>query len=107
MPQAISSQIAQRRDTGRIPGFLRNAEGKPVIPINLEALYAYGDLIRGTEQLILAQFSKGLVSGTTHTCLGQELCQMAVVRALGHRDDAVLSNHRNHGHFLTYSGEFV
>jgi len=31
---------------------------------------------------------------------------MAVVRALHHPDDAVLSNHRNHGHFLTYSGDF-
>ena len=26
---------------------------------------------------------------------------------LDHDDDVVLSNHRNHGHFLTYSGEFV
>ena len=32
---------------------------------------------------------------------------MSVVRALTHPDDAVLSNHRNHGHFLTYSGDFV
>jgi TPP-dependent pyruvate/acetoin dehydrogenase alpha subunit len=31
---------------------------------------------------------------------------MAVVRALSDPDDAVLSNHRNHGHFLTYSGDF-
>jgi 2-oxoisovalerate dehydrogenase E1 component len=31
---------------------------------------------------------------------------MAVVRALADPDDAVLSNHRNHGHFLTYSGAF-
>ena len=31
---------------------------------------------------------------------------MSVVRALDDPDDAVLSNHRNHGHFLTYSGEF-
>jgi 2-oxoisovalerate dehydrogenase E1 component len=32
---------------------------------------------------------------------------MSVVRALCHPDDAVLSNHRNHGHFLTYSGDFL
>jgi 2-oxoisovalerate dehydrogenase E1 component len=32
---------------------------------------------------------------------------MAVVRALAHPEDVVLSNHRNHGHFLTYSGEFA
>lgn len=31
---------------------------------------------------------------------------MAVVRALNDPDDHVLSNHRNHGHFLAYSGDF-
>ena len=30
---------------------------------------------------------------------------MCVVRALDDPDDVVLSNHRNHGHFLTYSGD--
>jgi 2-oxoisovalerate dehydrogenase E1 component len=29
------------------------------------------------------------------------------VRALDDPEDAVLSNHRNHGHFLAYSGDFV
>lgn len=70
-------------------------------------LYAFGHLIRETERLILDLFGRGLVSGTTHTCLGQELCQMAVVRALDDPDDHVLSNHRNHGHFLTYAGDFL
>jgi 2-oxoisovalerate dehydrogenase E1 component len=73
----------------------------------VEELYAFGHLIRLTEQLILDQFSRGLVSGTTHTCLGQEIAAMSVVRALDHPEDAVLSNHRNHGHFLTYSGDFL
>lgn len=31
---------------------------------------------------------------------------MAVVRALSDPDDAIFSNHRNHGHFLTYTGNF-
>jgi 2-oxoisovalerate dehydrogenase E1 component len=30
---------------------------------------------------------------------------MSVVRALDDPDDAVFSNHRNHGHYLTYSGD--
>ena len=90
-----------------IPGFDADATGRPLIGLEPESLYAYGDLIRRTEQLILTQFGRGLVSGTTHTCLGQELCQMAVVRALAHPEDVVLSNHRNHGHFLSYSGEFT
>ena len=50
---------------------------------------------------------KGCFRGLTHTCLGQEICQIGVVRALDDPDDAVLSNHRNHGHFLTYSGDFL
>jgi len=90
-----------------LPGFARDAHGKPIIGTTPEDLYAYGHLIRSSELLVLDQFSRGLVSGTTHTCLGQEICAMAVVRALTHPEDAALSNHRNHGHFLTYSGKFV
>lgn len=81
--------------------------GKPSIGKSTRELFAFGWLVRETEKLILDLFGRGLVSGTTHTCMGQELCQMSVVRALSHPDDVVLSNHRNHGHFLTYSGDFV
>lgn len=81
--------------------------GKPSIASSPNELFLFGLLVRETEKLILELFSRGLVSGTTHTCLGQELCQMSVVRALSHPDDYVLSNHRNHGHFMTYSGDFV
>lgn len=90
-----------------LPGIARDVHGKPCIGLDAETVYAFGHLIRLTEQLILDQFSRGLVSGTTHTCLGQELTAMSVVRALDDPDDVVLSNHRNHGHFLTYSGAFV
>lgn len=90
-----------------IPGIARGPTGRPVIPATPDSLYFFARCIRGTELLLLDLFSKGQLSGTTHTCLGQEFCQMAVVRALNHDDDAVLSNHRNHGHFLTYSGDFT
>jgi 2-oxoisovalerate dehydrogenase E1 component len=89
-----------------LPGIERDEHGKPRLPLDASTLYSFGHLIRSTEQLLLELFTKGLLSGTTHTCLGQELCQMAVVRALDDPDDVVLSNHRNHGHFLTYSGDF-
>lgn len=89
------------------PVFSVDAHGKPSIASTPRELFLFGSLIRETEKLILELFSRGLVSGTTHTCLGQELCQMSVVRALSHPDDYVLSNHRNHGHFMTYSGDFV
>lgn len=89
------------------PVFPVDEHGKPSIASSPRELFLFGSLIRETEKLILELFSRGLVSGTTHTCLGQELCQMSVVRALSHPDDYVLSNHRNHGHFMTYSGDFV
>jgi len=90
-----------------LPGIDRSQDGKPRIGVDPQSLYTFGHLVRLCEELILDQFSRGLVSGTTHTCIGQELTAMAVVRAMNHSEDAVLSNHRNHGHYLTYSGDFV
>lgn len=90
-----------------LPGFDRDPHGRPKIDLADASVFAYGHLIRRTEQRILDLFGRGLVSGTTHTCLGQELCQMSVVRALDRDDDVVLSNHRNHGHFMSYSGGFA
>lgn len=89
------------------PGMARDLNGKPVLPLEPDRLYAFGHLLRETERLLLDLFGKGLLSGTTHTCIGQELCAMAVVRALDRPDDAVLSTHRNHGHFLSYSGDVL
>jgi 2-oxoisovalerate dehydrogenase E1 component len=82
-------------------------DSRPAIPLDDVLVYGFAHRIRLTERLLLKLFSDGLVSGTTHTCLGQELCQMAVVRALRGPHDQVVSNHRNHGHFLTYSGNFL
>lgn len=89
------------------PPPIAGADARPLISVDNAVAYRFGHRIRLTEQLLLQLFSDGLVSGTTHTCLGQELCQMSVVRALRGDHDQVLSNHRNHGHFLTYSGAFL
>ena len=89
----------------KIEPFEPRSGGKPLLE-NSDSIYAFGMLIRGLESALLDLFGKGQLSGTTHTCLGQECCQIAVVRALSDPEDAVLSNHRNHGHFLTYSGNF-
>ncbi len=61
--------------------------------------------IRVVEEKILELFSKGLVSGTTHTCIGQEACAVGVVNALDCDKDIIFSNHRGHGHFLVYCGD--
>jgi 2-oxoisovalerate dehydrogenase E1 component len=102
----LSCTPASRAEPGLEP-FERREDGRPEIPLTPAALYGFGSLIRGCETLILDLFQQNLVSGTTHTCLGQELCQMAVVRTLTDPHDTVWSNHRNHGHFLTHTGDFV
>jgi 2-oxoisovalerate dehydrogenase E1 component len=103
---AITGDVLPAGEAFGVPGVERREDGRLVIPRTPEALWGFATLIRGAELMLLDLFSKGQLSGTTHTCIGQEFCQMAVVRALDHPADAVLSNHRNHGHFLTFSGEF-
>jgi TPP-dependent pyruvate/acetoin dehydrogenase alpha subunit len=70
----------------------------------METVIADGDLallllIRRFEEKLLDLFGQGLLSGTTHTCLGQEYIPVAL-RSLLHTDDYVFSNHRGHGHYL-------
>lgn len=56
-------------------------------------------LIRHFEQSLLDLFARGELSGTTHTCLGQEYVPVAVSGLLA-PGDWVFSNHRGHGHYL-------
>jgi TPP-dependent pyruvate/acetoin dehydrogenase alpha subunit len=63
--------------------------------------------IRSFERLLLDQFTLGKLSGTTHTCLGQEVVQVGVTAALDRERDCVFSNHRGHGHFLAYCGDLT
>jgi TPP-dependent pyruvate/acetoin dehydrogenase alpha subunit len=56
-------------------------------------------LIRNFEQSLLDLFARGKVSGTTHSCLGQEYIPVAM-RTLLREDDYIFSNHRGHGHYL-------
>jgi acetoin:2,6-dichlorophenolindophenol oxidoreductase subunit alpha len=54
--------------------------------------------IREFETTLLRLFSLGQISGTTHTCLGQEYVPVALAPLLA--GDHVFSNHRGHGHYL-------
>ena len=71
--------------------------------LTLAEAYRRMRLIRSTEQRLLDLFSEGLISGTIHTCLGQEAIAVGVVSALDRTKDTIASNHRGHGHFLSYS----
>lgn len=59
--------------------------------------------IRCFEEKILELFSENKVSGTTHTCVGQEAIAVASMSNIG-ENDIVFSNHRCHGHYLAYGG---
>lgn len=58
--------------------------------------------IRRFEETVLKLFSENELSGTTHTCIGQEACAVTALANMK-ENDIVFSNHRCHGHFIAYS----
>jgi pyruvate dehydrogenase E1 component alpha subunit len=60
-------------------------------------------LIRLFEQKLLDLFAEGELSGTTHTCIGQEYVPVAIAPLT--REDFIFSNHRGHGHYLAHCGD--
>lgn len=61
--------------------------------------------IREVERTFLDLFSRGLMNGTVHTCIGQEFSAVAVAGQL-ETNDWVTSNHRCHGHFIAKTGNW-
>ena len=64
-------------------------------------IYKKSLYIREFEKLILSLFDKGLLHGTTHTAIGQELIPVTILSDIS-EDDTVVSNHRSHAHFISY-----
>ncbi len=75
--------------------------------ININALsdFELGILIRAVEEKFLNLFETGELSGTVHTCIGQELSAVSLCRHLD-KNDYVFSNHRCHGHFIAFSKKY-
>jgi len=85
-----------------IDALLRLAEAQSVADENLNRFRGQLTLayrIRAVEETLLDLFSKAKVSGTVHTCIGQELTGVAIAAAL-EKEDWVTSNHRCHGHYI-------
>ena len=59
-------------------------------------------LSRMVEERLLQLYDQGKVPGTIHTCIGQEFSG-AVVTGFLNPSDTVFSNHRCHGHFLSFT----
>ena len=55
--------------------------------------------IRVFEEYLLELYSNGELSGTVHTCIGQELIPSVMSNYVG-ENDLFLSNHRGHGHSI-------
>ena len=62
-------------------------------------------LVRTVEENLLQLFAAGKLSGTTHTCIGQEMSAVALAAALDRRKDVLVSNHRCHGHYLAWTDD--
>jgi 2-oxoisovalerate dehydrogenase E1 component len=61
--------------------------------------------IRGFEMALFDLHKQGLISGTIHTCIGQEMIPVALHRHLQPGIDGFFATHRGHGHFLAHGGE--
>jgi TPP-dependent pyruvate/acetoin dehydrogenase alpha subunit len=68
-------------------------------------LYGTMYLLRRVEETLLELFAAGKLSGTTHTCIGQEANAVGVIAHLEHGRDIVMSNHRGHGHYLALTDD--
>ena len=66
-------------------------------------LYSAMMRIRLLEEELLRLHSRGLLFGTTHTCIGQEAVAVGTLLHLKPQD-RVFSNHRGHGHYLAQGG---
>ena len=65
----------------------------------LLAAYARMLIIRIFEETLSDLFTRNLLGGTSHFCIGQEACAVGVVWAV-RETDWLVSNHRGHGHLL-------
>lgn len=72
-------------------------------PLN-ERLFTQMTLIREFETRALSLFEAGELFGTTHCYIGQEANAVGLINHL-RAGDIIFSNHRCHGHFLTYADD--
>jgi len=61
--------------------------------------------IRNFEQEMLDLCRDGKLHGTIHASIGAEVVACAAASVAG-KDDIVVSNHRNHAHYLAFTGDF-
>ena len=60
--------------------------------------------IRKVEEFFLDMFKLGKISGTVHTCVGQEFSGVFASK-YSQDGDYVVSNHRGHGHYISFTND--
>ena len=78
----------------------------PHIVNSLPEQYERMFLIRSFEELLGRLFFEGRLTGTMHSCAGQEAVAVGVIGQLD-RKDPVIGNHRSHGHYLARSDDLT
>lgn len=61
--------------------------------------------IRKTEELFLELFKEGKISGTVHTCIGQEFSGIFASK-YSINGDFIVTNHRGHGHYISFTQDY-
>ena len=61
--------------------------------------------IRLFENNLLELFKRGEITGTVHTCVGQEYTGVFLSNFLK-KGDIAFSNHRGHGHYLSFTEDY-
>lgn len=74
--------------------------------MDLKKFYRTALTIRCFEEKVDWLFSRALLGGTTHLCIGQEAVAVGVAQALRF-DDYMVSTHRGHGHLIAKGGSLV
>src|SRR5579884_1164069 len=83
---------------------LTNPVPAPAFSPDVERILDTAFWIRAFESSLLTLFKQGLLAGTVHTCIGQELCAAALHPHLVPGKDAFFASHRGHGHYLAHGG---
>ncbi len=79
-----------------------SVSAKPSAALSAETLrdmYKRMNLIRAFEEKVAYFFSRGMIHGTTHLCIGQEATAVGTIFNLTDQD-VMTSTHRGHGHTI-------
>lgn len=80
--------------------------GKIMDSYKKKNLYELMLTIRLFEESLFTLYNKGLISGTIHTCIGQEAIAAGVIDQTN-KEDIIFSNHRCHGHYIAKTKDII